>query len=283
MTARISSSVGRAVAGRAVSAPDVLGHLLVEQVLGERQEDRSGSAAERLAGGFGHGRRRRRSPCAARPPTWRDRRASRPGRSPGTPRGRGPRARPGRSATNIGVESWRAVWMPMPRFVPPTARVARQTAGRPVSCPCASAMNAAAALVAGRDDADPGAFEGVEEPEERLARYGERVADARRAELVGDVAPDGPWTGVDGRFRRWLGRASASASFRGSGSATAHSSGSAVGSGSATACGSVASSGSAAASAAASALASAAGSATAAPSGSRLDLRSGLRSRIGLG
>ena len=65
-------------------------------------------------------------------------------------------------------------------------------------------MNAARAFMAGRDDADPGALEGVEEPEERLARDGEGVADARCTELVGDVAADGPWTGIDDRFRGGL-------------------------------------------------------------------------------
>ena len=161
--------------------------------------------------------------CAARRPTWRARRASRPGRSPGTPRGRGRRARPGRSTTNIGVESWRAVWIPMARFAPPTARVPRQTAGRPVSWPWASAMNAAAAFVARRDDPDPGALERVEQPEERLARDGERVADAGRAQRVGDEPADGPRAGrrrPARARRRVLGSASASASATGSASAS---------------------------------------------------------------
>ena len=48
------------------------------------------------------------------------------------------------TAAKNGVEFWRAVWIPMARFDPPTARVPRQTAGRPVNCPCASAMNEAA-------------------------------------------------------------------------------------------------------------------------------------------
>ena len=80
---------------------------------------------------------------SVRRPTWRARRASRPGRSPGTPRGRGMARSTWPTSANIGVESWRAVWMPMARFAPPTARVPRQTAGRPVSWPWASAMNAA--------------------------------------------------------------------------------------------------------------------------------------------
>ena len=46
--------------------------------------------------------------------------------------------------TNMGVESAKAVWMPMARLLAPTARVPRQTAGLPVSCPYASAANAAA-------------------------------------------------------------------------------------------------------------------------------------------
>ena len=47
------------------------------------------------------------------------------------------------------------------------------------------------ALVAGRDDPDPGALEGIEEAEERLARDGERVPDAGGAEGVGDEPADG--------------------------------------------------------------------------------------------
>ena len=47
------------------------------------------------------------------------------------------------TSTNIGVESAVAVWMPMARLAAPTARVPRQAAGRPVSCPYASAANAA--------------------------------------------------------------------------------------------------------------------------------------------
>ena len=47
------------------------------------------------------------------------------------------------TSANIGLESWRAVWIPMARLALPTARVPRLAAGRPVSCPWASAMNAA--------------------------------------------------------------------------------------------------------------------------------------------
>ena len=47
------------------------------------------------------------------------------------------------TSANIGVESWRAVWIPIARLDAPTALVPRQTAGRPVSCPYASAMKAA--------------------------------------------------------------------------------------------------------------------------------------------
>ena len=52
------------------------------------------------------------------------RRTSPPGRPPGMPPGPGTAARPGRSRANMGVESWRAVWMPIARLAAPTARVA---------------------------------------------------------------------------------------------------------------------------------------------------------------
>jgi hypothetical protein len=51
-----------------------------------------------------------------------------------------------------------------------------------------------AALVSGRDDPDPRVAQPLEEPEEALARHGERVADAGGAQGVGDEAPDRPGT-----------------------------------------------------------------------------------------
>ena len=42
-----------------------------------------------------------------------------------------------------GVQSARAVWSPIARFDAPTARVTSTAAGRPVSCPHASAMKPA--------------------------------------------------------------------------------------------------------------------------------------------
>ena len=58
----------------------------------------------------------------------------------------------------------------MARFAPPTARVPRQTAGSPGQLAVGLGHERRGALVAGRDDPDPGALEGVEQAEERLAR-----------------------------------------------------------------------------------------------------------------
>ena len=114
------------------------------------------------------------------------------------------RPRYGRSTwptrANIGVESWRAVWIPMARLAAPTARVPRHTAGRPVSCPWASAMNAAAPSWRVATTRMPAAFERVEQAEEGLAGHGEGVPDAGRAERVGDEPADGPRAGVDDRL-----------------------------------------------------------------------------------
>ena len=66
------------------------------------------------------------------------------------------------------------------------------------------------AFVACRDDADPGALEGIEQAEERLARDREGVADAGRAQRVGDEPADGPRAfcddGCEVRSRHSLGR-----------------------------------------------------------------------------
>ena len=71
------------------------------------------------------------------------------------------------------------------------------------------------ALVAGRDDPDPGAVERVEQPEERFAGDGERVADAGGAERVGDEATDGSRPDRDDRLELGLvGRVAGSGSRR---------------------------------------------------------------------
>ena len=46
--------------------------------------------------------------------------------------------------TISGVESWRAMWMPAEALVAPGPRVTKQTPGRPVALPIASAAIAAA-------------------------------------------------------------------------------------------------------------------------------------------
>ena len=134
--------VGRAAADD-VGDLGAVGHRLVEDVLGEGEEDRTGPAAERLAGRLGH-RRRAAAPGSSTSTAWVASRPIEPARStswnasrPRTTRGTWPRS------ANIGVESALAVWIPMARLDAPTARVARAAAGRPVSWPYASAMNAA--------------------------------------------------------------------------------------------------------------------------------------------
>ena len=144
MTARMSSSAGRAGPGRPPSTRASVGRRLVEQVLGQRQQDRARAAAERLADRLGHGGRDLVGVRGFRRPLRQATDRRRPGRSPGTPRGPGASRATWPTIANIGVESWRAVWMPIARFEAPTARVPRQAAGRPVSWPWASAMNAAA-------------------------------------------------------------------------------------------------------------------------------------------
>jgi hypothetical protein len=103
---------------------------------------------------------------------------------------------------------------PIARFAPPTARVPRQTAGRPVSWPCASAMNAAAPSCRVRSRGCR-ALERLEQAQERFAGHGEGVPDAgaRSASATNRPTGRGPSTRpvvrrgsacrvVDGRRRR---------------------------------------------------------------------------------
>ena len=77
----------------------------------------------------------------------------------------------------------------MARLAPPTARVPRHAAGRPVSWACASAMNAAAPSCRVATTLMPAALQPVEQAQEALAGHGERVADAGRAQGVGEMRP----------------------------------------------------------------------------------------------
>ena len=138
-----SSGVARGTAGRLRVRP-LEQHHLVEQVLRQRQEHRSGTAGQRL-----RGRPRAMAPGtssagAAPPPTWPDRRwwptwsiswnASRPWNARSTwPTS----ANIGRRVLAGGVDPDGRGWRRRRRGSP------RQAAGRPVSWPCASAMNAA--------------------------------------------------------------------------------------------------------------------------------------------
>ena len=119
-------------------------------------------------------------------------RSSRPGRSPGMPRDPGALARPGRRARTSGVESWRAVWMPIARLARADRARADARRGPAGQLPVRLGHERGAALVAGGDDPDPGVAERIEQPEERLAGDRERVADAGRAQGVGDEPADRP-------------------------------------------------------------------------------------------
>ena len=190
-TARTSSGSGRGGAGREVSSWRPRPGLSSRRSSGSERRTGPGPADERRADRIADGRRARRPRSAAprrdsaRPPIVA------PGRSPGTPRGRGTRARPGRrgrtSASSPGgpcgcrSRGWRR-----------RRRASRsQRPGGPVSWPWASAMNAARALVAGGDDPDPGRVEALEQAEEALAGHGEGVADAGGAKGVRDEPADG--------------------------------------------------------------------------------------------
>ena len=124
----------------------VVGRRFVEQILGEREEDRPGPATERLADGLGHQRRdvlggsRFDGPFCERPegPDLVD-------LLEGFATLEGPFDLTDVTA-NIGVESCRAVWMPIAKVGATDRSRPKQTAGRPVSWPCASAMNDAPLL-----------------------------------------------------------------------------------------------------------------------------------------
>ena len=190
-TARTSSGSGRGGAGRAVSSGVPAGSTSSRRSSGSDRSTGPGRPDERGADRVPDGRRdvrrrrgsRRRGGAARR--TWS------PGRSPGTPRGRGIARSTCPTRANIGLESWRAVWMPIARFAAPTARVAsadRRAAGE---LAVGLGHERRRSLVAGADDPDAGRVEALEQAEEALAGHGERVADADGAEGVGDEPADG--------------------------------------------------------------------------------------------
>ena len=86
-----------------------------------------------------------------------------------------------------GAESWLAAWMPMAAFAAPTVRVTRTSWGRPVDCASASAMKAALALVARRDDADASRRQVVDERQEALARHREAEPGTEGVQLARDL------------------------------------------------------------------------------------------------
>ena len=193
-TARTSSApVGAARARRCRLSRGIRRDDLVEEVLRERQENRAGPADRAPRGS-----RRRRRPAtsaasvgsAARLGETADRR--RPGRSPGTPRGRAARARPGRRARTSGVESWR-------RGVDADREVggadgARSGARRRATGQLAVGLGherGARPRGASRRRGCRAAPRPSRRPR-KLAGHGERVPDAGGAEGVGDEPADGP-------------------------------------------------------------------------------------------
>ncbi len=80
-------------------------------------------------------------------------------------------------------------------------RSCREADGRPTGqLPVRLGHEGRRTFVARGDDPDPGALEGVEQPQERLTRHGERIAHARRAQGVGDEPTDGARTDRDDRL-----------------------------------------------------------------------------------
>ena len=109
-------------------------------------------AARSPPGRAGRWRRRERHatrfPASApdrrsRSPIWSSCRTRRGSRVPGRPRARACRAPTWPTNRIIGVESCRAIWMPGEALVAPGPRVTKQTPGRPVALPTASAIIAA--------------------------------------------------------------------------------------------------------------------------------------------
>ena len=191
--------VGRAGDGRPgrVDA-NVVGHGLVEEILGQRQQDRARPAAEGLPDRLGHGHR-----------DVLDRvRLDRPLGEPAEGRDlvdllerlttdEGPLDLADRDEHRGRILACR---------VDPDPQVGATDGARPEGDRRSSGQLAVglghergAVLVACRDDPDAGALEGVEQAEERFARDGERVAHAGGPQRVGDEPTDGPRTG---RFDR---------------------------------------------------------------------------------
>ena len=91
-----------------------------------------------------------------------------------------------------GVESWWAMWMPGEALVAPGPRVTKQTPGRPVALPTASAIMAAPPSCRHTVTRDVAVVEGVERGEVALARHAEDVAHAVNAQLVDQNLGGGP-------------------------------------------------------------------------------------------
>ena len=174
---------------------------LVEEVLRQRQQHRTGPAGQRLADGLGHDRRDVLG-------------AARLGRPLGQPAERRDlvdlleRLAAEEVALDLADEREHRARV-LPRRVDPDGeiggadRARREARGRPTGqLPVGLGHERGAALVPRRDDPDPGVAERVEQAEERLARNGERVAHAGGPQGVGDEPPDGPRAGPRLDLRR---------------------------------------------------------------------------------
>ena len=203
MTARSSSSVARATAGLAASSRASSAHRLVEQVLGQRQEDRAGPAAEGLADRLGH----RAGDVVDRAGLGGPLGEAAEGRHlvdllerlAATVR----RARPGRRSRTSGSNPGGRCgsrWRGWPRRRPASRGT---TAGRPVSCPWASAMNAAAPSWRVATTRMPAPSNASSRPRKdspgTVKAY--RTPAARRASATNRPTVRGPasTTGLDGR------------------------------------------------------------------------------------
>ena len=179
----------------------IVGRRLIEQVLRERQQDRPGPPAERLADGLGHDRGDVRRLAGLGGPF----------RQPADGRDR-------LDLLERLVPAMRVLDLADDREHRGRVLAGRVDADGEIRGPDAARAEAdggstrelavglgherGAALVAGGDDADAGITERVEEAQERFAGHGERVADAGAAQGVGDEAADGPWALGGGCARR---------------------------------------------------------------------------------
>ena len=94
--------------------------------------------------------------------------------------------------TIIGVESWRAIWMPAEALVAPGPRVTKQMPGRPVALPTASAMMAAPLSCRQTVSVMLLIVKRIERRQIAFARHAEHMAHAVDRQLVDQDFAAGP-------------------------------------------------------------------------------------------